>query len=77
MQPPSPTTAALSDEFAGAEVSAPARQPPVSERMGLIMSEPERPDALARLDVFVGEWALEARFPGATDGTAASYGAMR
>ncbi len=29
------------------------------------MSEPERPDALARLDVFVGEWALEARFPDA------------
>jgi hypothetical protein len=39
--------------------------------MGLIMSEPERPDALARLDVFVGEWALEARFPDAADGTGA------
>jgi hypothetical protein len=33
------------------------------------MSEQDRPDALARLDVFVGEWALEARFPDATDGT--------
>ena len=33
------------------------------------MSEQDRPDALARLDVFVGEWALEGRFPDATDGT--------
>jgi len=24
----------------------------------------ERPEALARLDVFVGEWVVEARFPG-------------
>jgi len=30
-----------------------------------------RADALARLDVFVGEWVVEARFPGGGDTPAA------
>jgi hypothetical protein len=29
----------------------------------------ERPDALAHLNIFVGEWSLEARFPGSADET--------
>jgi hypothetical protein len=33
------------------------------------MSGPERPDALTLIDVFGGEWSLEARFPGAAEGT--------
>ena len=33
------------------------------------MSEPERPGALAPLDVLIGEWSVEARFPGAAEGT--------
>jgi hypothetical protein len=31
---------------------------------GVIVVTGSRADALARLDVFVGEWAVEARFPG-------------
>ena len=32
-------------------------------RRSIIMIE-NRPQALARLDVFIGEWVLEVRFPG-------------
>lgn len=31
---------------------------------GVIVVTDNRPDALARLDVFIGDWTLEARFPG-------------
>jgi hypothetical protein len=31
--------------------------------MSVVVTE-HRPEALARLDVFVGEWVIEARFPG-------------
>jgi hypothetical protein len=31
---------------------------------GVIVVTGNRADALARLDVFVGEWVVEARFPG-------------
>jgi hypothetical protein len=30
----------------------------------VIVVTENRPDALARLDVFIGEWSMEARFPG-------------
>ena len=36
-------------------------------RAGVIIVAENRPEALARLDVFVGEWAVEARF-GAGEG---------
>jgi hypothetical protein len=32
-------------------------------RAGVIIVAENRPEALARLDVFVGEWVVEARFP--------------
>jgi hypothetical protein len=33
-----------------------------------------RAEALARLDVFVGEWAVEARFPGGPQATSSAAG---
>ena len=33
------------------------------------MTGAERPGVLARLNIFVGEWSLEARFPGSAGGT--------
>jgi len=33
-------------------------------RAGVIIVTGNRPEALARLDVFVGEWVVQARFPG-------------
>jgi hypothetical protein len=52
-------------------MSSPARrgQHPREERRplrqnGVIVMTGDRADALARLDVFVGEWVMEARFPG-------------
>jgi hypothetical protein len=33
-------------------------------RAEVIIVTENRPEALARLDVFAGEWILEARFPG-------------
>ena len=38
-------------------------------KAGVISVAEDSPEALARLDVFVGEWVVEARFPGA-DGPA-------
>jgi hypothetical protein len=44
----------------------------VSSESGVIVVTGSRADALARLDVFVGEWVMEARFPGGDGATARS-----
>jgi hypothetical protein len=41
-------------------------------RAEVIAVTEHRPEALARLDVFVGEWVLEARFPGGQPAPSAS-----
>ena len=42
-------------------------------RAGVIIVAEDRPEALARLDVFVGEWVVEARLPGGAGAQARSW----
>jgi len=51
------------DEFRWPPPSVPVSGNP-SGKSGVILVTQTRPDALARLDVFIGGWWLEARFPG-------------
>jgi hypothetical protein len=54
----------VADEFARSARSVPAKGTKAVTENGVIVVTRNTAEALARLDVFAGEWVMEARFPG-------------